>query len=78
MRTAFRPAAKPLVLAIALVGAAPAHAYQFNLPNGIRANVDTTVSYGVSVRASDRDPALIGITNGGTTRAGYEADGDMN
>jgi hypothetical protein len=78
MRTAFRPAAKPLVLAIALLGAAPAHAFQFNLPNGIRANVDTTVSYGVSVRASDRDPALIGITNGGTSRSVNEDDGDLN
>lgn len=78
MRTAFRPAAKPLALAIALLGAAPAFALQFDLPSGIRANVDTTVSYGVSVRTGSRDPALIGITNGGTSRSVNEDDGDLN
>ncbi|MEO7742215.1 MAG: DUF1302 domain-containing protein [Usitatibacter sp.] len=78
MRTAFRPAAKPLVVAIALLGAAPAWALQFELPNGIRANVDTTVSYGISVRTSERDPALIGIANGGTSRSANEDDGDLN
>ena len=78
MRTAFRPAAKPLVVAIALLGAAPAWAMQFELPNGLRANVDTTVSYGISVRTSERDPGLIGITNGGTSRSVNEDDGDLN
>ncbi len=78
MKRVFRPAAKPLAVALALWGAAPAHALQFEFPNGIKANVDTTVSYGISVRASDRDPTLIGIANGGTSRSVNEDDGDLN
>ena len=78
MKRVFRPAAMPLAVALALWGAAPAHALQFELPNGIKASVDTTVSYGVSVRASERDPALIGIANGGTSRSVNEDDGDLN
>lgn len=78
MKTAIRPAAKPLAVALALLGSAPAFALQFELPNGIRANVDTTVSYGVSVRASSRDPGLIGIANGGTSRSVNEDDGNLN
>ena len=78
MKTAFRPAVKPLALAIALVGGANAYALQFDLPNGIRANVDTTLSYGLSIRAQERDPSLIGITNGGTARSVNEDDGNLN
>jgi len=78
MKRVFRPAAKPLAAALALLGAAPALALQFELPNGIKANVDTTVSYGISVRASERDPNLIGIANGGTSRSVNEDDGDLN
>lgn len=78
MRFAPRPAAKPLALAIALLGAAPAFALQFEMNNGLKANVDTTVSYGISVRTDKRDPALIGIANGGTSRSVNEDDGDLN
>jgi hypothetical protein len=80
MRPAFRPAAKPLVLAmaLALAGVAPAHALQFSFDNGITANLDTTVSYGVSVRAESRDPSLIGIANGGTARSVNGDNGDLN
>jgi hypothetical protein len=69
---------KPLALAVALLGAAPAFALQFEFDNGIKAQVDTTVTYGVSIRANDRDPALIGIANGGTSRSTNEDDGDLN
>ena len=69
---------KPIAAAIALMGAVPAQALLFELPNGIRANVDTTLSYGISIRASGRDPALIGIANGGTSRSVNEDDGDLN
>jgi Protein of unknown function (DUF1302) len=75
---AFRPAMKPLALAVALAGAAPAFALQFEFDNGIKANVDTTLSYGIAIRASGRDPALIGIANGGTSRSVNEDDGDLN
>ena len=78
MRSAFRPAAKPLALAIALLGSVPAFALQFETGNGVKVNIDTTISYGVSVRAGARDPALIGIANGGTSRSTNEDDGDLN
>jgi hypothetical protein len=80
MKPAFRPAAKPLALAMSLafLGMAPAHALQFELPNGIKAQVDTTLTYGISVRAAGRDPSLIGIANGGTSRSVNEDDGDLN
>lgn len=78
MKPRFRPAAKPLALAIALLGAAPAFALQFALDNGFKANVDTTLTYGISVRASERDPSLIGIANGGTSRSTNEDDGNLN
>jgi len=75
-----RPAARPLVaaLALALAPATPALALQFEFANGIKANLDTTVTYGVSIRASERDPSLIGIANGGTSRSVNEDNGDLN
>ena len=80
MRSAFRPAAKPLALAVAVavLGTTPAHALQFSFDNGLEMNLDTTVSYGVSVCASKRDPSLIGIANGGTSRSTNEDNGDLN
>src|SRR5687768_1766218 len=78
MRSAVRHVAKPLAIAIALLGATPALALQFNLPGGATATVDTTLSYGYSVRAQRRDPALIGIANGGTSRSVNEDDGNLN
>src|SRR4051812_49377540 len=75
-----RHAARPLAaaLALALAPAAPALAMQFEFGNGIKANLDTTVTYGISIRAQERDPALIGIANGGTSRSVNEDDGDLN
>jgi hypothetical protein len=73
-----RPVARPLALAIALLGAPAAFALQFDLPAGVSATVDTTLSYGISVRASERDPNLIGIANGGTSRSVNEDDGNLN
>jgi hypothetical protein len=80
MRSAFRPAAKPLALALALAltAAAPAYDLQFSFDNGLQVNLDTTLSYGVSVRAESRDPSLIGIANGGTSRSTNEDNGDLN
>ncbi len=75
---AFRPAVKPLALAIALLGAAPAFALQYEFNNGLKAQVDTTVTYGIAMRADDPDPALYGIANGGTSRSVNEDDGDLN
>jgi uncharacterized protein DUF1302 len=75
---AFRPALKPLALALALAGAGPAFALQYEFANGAKVSVDTTLSYGIAVRAGERDPALIGIANGGTSRSVNEDDGDLN
>jgi Protein of unknown function (DUF1302) len=69
---------KPIAAAVALLGAMPAQALLFEMQNGLKASVDTTLSYGVSVRASGRDPNLIGIANGGTSRSVNEDDGDLN
>jgi hypothetical protein len=77
MKKDFRPLLKPLVAALALAGAGPAIAFQFDTDYGVRGSLDTTVSYGISVRASDRDKALIGIVNGGTMRSVNEDDGNM-
>ena len=74
----FRPTLKPLALALALMGAGSAQALQFTLGDDVKVSVDTTVSYGISVRSGTRDPALIGIANGGTSRSVNEDDGDLN
>jgi hypothetical protein len=76
MRTSARPLAA--ALALALAPATPALAMQFEFGNGIKANLDTTVTYGISIRASERDPNLIGIANGGTSRSVNEDDGNLN
>ena len=78
MTSATRPMLKPLVLALSLAGAGPALAFQFDTDYGVKGSFDTTVSYGMSVRASDRDSSLIGIMNGGTSRSVNEDDGDLN
>jgi hypothetical protein len=75
---AFRPVANPLALAVALALSTPALALQFEFDNGVKANVDTTLSYGIAIRNSDRDPALFGIANGGTARSVNEDNGNLN
>ncbi len=78
MKSALRPTLKPLALALCLAGAGSAHALQFSWDNDIKVNLDTTISYGISIRADAREPALIGIANGGTSRTVNEDDGDLN
>ncbi len=53
-----RPALKPLAIAIALAGAAPAYAVQFEFDNGVKGSVDTTISYGVS-RSAPKTPRAV-------------------
>jgi hypothetical protein len=77
MKRISRPSLRPLALALA-IAATPAAAVQFDLPYGASASVDTTLSYGIAVRAQQRDPALIGIANGGTSRSSNEDNGDLN
>ncbi len=78
MKSPFRPAVKPLALALASLATVPAFALQFELSKDTKLNIDTTLSYGVSVRAAERDASLIGIANGGTARSVNEDDGDLN
>ncbi len=78
MRPAIRTTLKPLVLALALAGAGPVLAVQFAMDNGLTGSVDTTLSYGLSVRANVRDPWLVGIANGGYSRSVNEDDGNLN
>ncbi len=78
MKSVVRPTLKPLALALALAGAGSAQAVQFSLENGLQGSVDTTLSYGVSIRARERSPALVGIANGGTARSVNEDDGNLN
>ena len=78
MRFALGQFKTPLAAALALAFAVPASALEFELDNGVRANLDTTVSYGIAIRAKGRDPSLIGIANGGTSRSVNEDNGDLN
>lgn len=73
-----RPALKPLALATVLACATSAQAFQFKTENGITGSFDTTISYGLSIRAQDPDRALIGISQGGTMRSVNEDDGNRN
>jgi len=67
-----------LALSLAL-SAVPAHAFTFESESGeVKGSFDTTLSVGASWRMQDRDPALIGITNGGTARDVNSDDGNLN
>ncbi len=59
----------------------PASAYAFEIRNQageVIGSFDTTISLSGSVRANSRDPALVGITNGGTSRDINSDDGNLN
>lgn len=66
------------LLGLALVACAhPALAFEFR--NGeLAGSFDTTLSVGAAWRMQKRDPALIGIANGGTSRSVNEDNGDLN
>ena len=66
-------------VAILLVFAQPAAAYQFKTDDpDFSATFDNTLSIGAAWRTQGRDPALIGIANGGTSRSVNEDNGDLN
>ncbi len=44
----------------------------------VTVRLDTTLSQGITVRASERDPATIGIANGGTAYSVNHDDGTLN
>lgn len=72
----FTPGACALAVATTLASA-PAAAFEFGSED-IRGSFDTTVSLGASWRLQDRDPELVGITNGGTSRSVNDDDGNLN
>lgn len=52
----------------------------FQLPGSgdFQGSLDTTVSYGVTFRAQDKDPQLVGISNGGVSGNINGDDGNLN
>ena len=66
-----------LAIGAALALSSPAHAVTFEWGNW-SGSWDNTVSYGISVRAEDSDPRLIGRGNGGTGYIGADDDGNLN
>lgn len=57
----------------------PAQAFEFANGSGeITGSFDTTISAGAAWRTQNRDPALIGIRNGGTARSVNGDDGNLN
>lgn len=68
------PAGIAIAISLAAISmTAQAARYQLG---GTEIQVDTTLSAGVSFRAEDADPALIGIANGGTARSVNGDDGN--
>ena len=68
--------AAPLAL---LFFARPVGAFQFQTDDpDFAASFDNTVAIGAAWRTQGRDPALIGIANGGTARSVNDDNGDLN
>src|SRR5574341_321761 len=66
-------------LLLTLAAATPAYALQFKTETGEPiVSFDTTISVGALWRMQGRDPSLIGVTNGGTSRTVNEDDGNLN
>lgn len=66
-------------VALALMAAPKAHAFEFTSASGeVTGSFDTTLSIGGLWRMQDRDRSLIGITNGGAARSVNEDDGNLN
>ena len=74
---AFSPVLKGSAVAVTLALAGNANAIQFNYDNGFSGSFDSTFSYGISVRAENASPTLIGLANGGVSRSVNDDDGDQ-
>ena len=75
-RFRIRPLAAGIVLALVT---GPAQAFPFQSESGeFKGSFDTTLSAGASWRMEKRDPALVGIANGGTARDVNSDDGNLN
>jgi len=74
------PSFSQRALALVLTCASPltVQAFQFSNEAGdINGSFDTTISLGAAFRAQGRDPALVAITNGGTSRDINSDDGNL-
>ena len=74
---ALSPVLKGSAVAVALALSGNANAIQFNYDNGFSGSFDSTFSYGISVRAENASPTLIGLANGGVSRSVNDDDGDQ-
>ena len=56
-----------LAVAVAAIGlvAGPAHAFKFDMDNGISGSFDSTISYGLQVRLKSPNKSMVGNDNGG-------------
>jgi hypothetical protein len=60
---------RAIAATLALAVAAPAHAFEFDFAGGdVNGFLDTTISVGSIWRTQSRNPGLIAIANGGTSR----------
>lgn len=67
------------IAALFVLSASASHAVSFESESGeVKGSFDTTLSLGAAWRMQERDPALIGISNGGTSRSVLEDDGNLN
>ncbi len=68
-----------LAAAVAAALAMPAQAFEFQSKDGeVTGYLDTTISFGALWRMQSRDPSLIAIVNGGTSRDPNSDDGNLN
>lgn len=54
-----------VLAALALGAAAPAHAFKFDLDNGISGSLDSTISFGIQRRMQSPERSMVGNDNGG-------------
>lgn len=66
-----------IAAATALAFSSPVSAFQFE-KGGWEGSWDTTISYGLGVRAEDRNKEIIGTANGGTAFSVNGDDGNLN
>jgi hypothetical protein len=66
-----------LPVLLAMLCGTPAMAFQFNLGE-VDGSLDSTLSYGLSWRVSDRDPDIIGLQEGGNAYSHNFDDGNLN
>ena len=79
MRPRLRIPTPALVLVPLLAALLAPHAEAIQFRKGdLRANLDITLSYGLTFRADQRDSALIGVQNGGTANSINGDNGNLN